>query len=160
MAEAGLRRDHVTSWLITCEAELSQHLERAVPTEGLMFAPLAKAQGEVSFQRLCSACNRSSTCTYHNAKHASNCVEIHFPPFFVVSETHDLATRLKLLVILLRESESRKVCTSEWPWLQARCCPMESIFCRFHEIQRICWHVFFWSWHVHAQWNGIYLPIL
>lgn len=100
----------MTSWLINCEAELSQHLERAVPTEGLMFALLAKAQGEVSSQRLCSVCNRSSTCTYHNAKHASNCVETHFLPFFVVSETHDLATRLKLLlVILLRESEQESV---------------------------------------------------
>jgi len=84
MAEAGLRTDNAISRLKTREAELSQHPERAATMEGLMFAPLARAQGEVSSKRLCSVCNRSSTCTYYNSEHASSCPEIHFPSFVVV----------------------------------------------------------------------------
>lgn len=100
----------------------------AVPMGLLMSATPARAQVEVSSKGLCSVYNRSSPCTYYNSEHASGCLEIHFPSLLLLSETHDLATLPKLLLVLLPgEHESRTVHTSEWPWLHAPCCPVESM---------------------------------
>lgn len=151
MAEAGLRTDNTISWLKTCEVELSQHPERAAPMEGLMSAPLARAQGEVNSKRLCSVCNRLSTCTYYNSEHASSCLEIHFSSFVVVVQWNSWPCCLAklLLVILLRERTRAGECTQASNLdSMLHVALWSSMFCRFRGIQRICQHAFFWNWHM------------